>query len=811
MAQTWSEFKQRVNLLLEGEAGRIGVENSVLIRMKAGLRELQRLIPELVPVRVMSFGSEDVYKWGEGSTGCFRSKQPIERIVLVKTGTGSFVSEIPLLTTGHFRSLMSGQEIGLIYQPSDGTFFVHPSVEHGNELQFFYRECFCDFSDTDEVPYGDLEENAVAEYVRSNLERVINRDPGLAREAERSMLQWRNRLFAEFARMRRTTGRMFGYSSPVGASETADGVNQIDHDKAVEFAAVGDFGEYHGNSIAVSNLISWMKPDFFLALGDCNYPSGETVTLETTIRKLYSRYIPNYCFPVWGNHDLMSASDRVYGKPLMDLFGTRISGINSGKFYYHFTRGPVQIFVLNSGYTDGDPRELDDIFYGGVQGNWLKESLAESTAIWKIVVMHRPPYTSESTYTPGIPSMRWPFRAWGADLVISGHGHNYERLLVDGLPYIVAGTGGAALRGFGTPVSGSLVRLQKFGALRVTATKYNLQTAFYDSDKKIQDILTLNVDKVADDVCGRNPVELDPGSTSGGGIITVDPNTGIVTITPVIPPGGVGDGGDGSDNPATDPVSPNDPVDPPEDIITPYDTGIKLAMPIITPEDGSEVAGFPTLVTLDHELENVGIYYTLDGSTPSAATSTLYTGPVSVDTGETIKAIAVKTNYSDSDVAEATYSASSVFTSFTFHGDTGSDTVGRWSKFDPDGTTDHEWRLGLSVSTSLAIKSIAIYQTDSTGVWDSGQAWATVAALYPNTDTPWPNHTDTDVQTVYSLKAYDGVTALNTGFGTPLTTLTSGTYTIKLFGQPYTAASGFFRCVITLADDSKIKLMTSAS
>jgi hypothetical protein len=51
------------------------------------------------------------------------------------------------------------------------------------------------------------------------------------------------------------------------------------------------------------------------------------------------------------------------------------------------------------------------------------------------------------------------------------------------------------------------------------------------------------------------------------------------------------------------------------------------------------------------------IYYTVDGSTPSAS-STPYTAPVTIAASETIKAIAVASGYSDSAVASATYTIS---------------------------------------------------------------------------------------------------------------------------------------------------------
>ena len=61
--------------------------------------------------------------------------------------------------------------------------------------------------------------------------------------------------------------------------------------------------------------------------------------------------------------------------------------------------------------------------------------------------------------------MRWPFKAWGASIVLSGHDHDYERFSVDGLTYIVNGVGGASLRAFKTPIAGSQVRFAgEFGA-----------------------------------------------------------------------------------------------------------------------------------------------------------------------------------------------------------------------------------------------------------------------------------------------------------------------------------------------------------
>ena len=68
--------------------------------------------------------------------------------------------------------------------------------------------------------------------------------------------------------------------------------------------------------------------------------------------------------------------------------------------------------------------------------------------------------------------MRWPFAAWGADVVFAGHDHAYERSAADGIPYIVTGLGGASTYGFNAAIAESKVRFNEdVGATLVTLTK----------------------------------------------------------------------------------------------------------------------------------------------------------------------------------------------------------------------------------------------------------------------------------------------------------------------------------------------------
>jgi hypothetical protein len=87
--------------------------------------------------------------------------------------------------------------------------------------------------------------------------------------------------------------------------------------------------------------------------------------------------------------------------------------------------------------------------------------------------------------------MQWPFEAWGADAVIGGHDHTYERLQVGGIPYFVNGAGGQSLYPFGTPLPESIVRYNKdFGAMLVEADATSIRFRFMNTRGEVIDDVT---------------------------------------------------------------------------------------------------------------------------------------------------------------------------------------------------------------------------------------------------------------------------------------------------------------------------------
>ena len=245
---------------------------------------------------------------------------------------------------------------------------------------------------------------------------------------------------------------------------------------STRFAMIGDYGQASQPEADVAALVASWSPDFVVTAGDNNYPLGEAGTIDANIGQFYHAFIAPYrgafgagasenrFFPALGNHDWYTNAAAAW----LDYFT-----LPGNERYYDLVRGPVHLFVL-----DSDSNEPDGISAGSVQAEWLRAGLAASQSPWQIVVLHHTPYTS-SERDP-VPELRWPYAEWGADAVLTGHDHFYERLEVDGIPVLVNGLDGRSIYGFSTPVPESRLRFNgDFGALLAEAGADCLSLRFF--------------------------------------------------------------------------------------------------------------------------------------------------------------------------------------------------------------------------------------------------------------------------------------------------------------------------------------------
>ena len=133
---------------------------------------------------------------------------------------------------------------------------------------------------------------------------------------------------------------------------------------------------------------------------------------------------------------------------------------------------------------------------------WLRRALRGSSARWRVVFFHHPPFSTAQHDAPAT-WMRWPFRTWGADLVVSGHQHCYERVWRGGLTYVVNGLGGHSwiydnMRC--PPVGGSQARFNsRHGAMLLRANNTALRGAFFDVEGRLVDDFTVRAGPRAGD------------------------------------------------------------------------------------------------------------------------------------------------------------------------------------------------------------------------------------------------------------------------------------------------------------------------
>jgi hypothetical protein len=258
-------------------------------------------------------------------------------------------------------------------------------------------------------------------------------------------------------------------------------------DSTIMFAAIGDYGYKGVGEPETAKLVNGWNPDFIITLGDNNYPDGASSTIDRNIGQYFHDFIYPYTgkygagsptgenrfFPVPGNHDWKASGL----KPYLSYFN-----LPNNERYYDFVKGPVHFFAL-----DADPNEPDGESADSKQAEWLKAAMAKSASKFNIVYLHEPPYSSGKHGNNE--TTQWPFAAWGADAVLAGDDHDYERIIgpKDGIPYFVNGAG-AGRRDFHGHTKGSVVQFNKdFGAMQITASPRRMEFKFVEQDGTLID------------------------------------------------------------------------------------------------------------------------------------------------------------------------------------------------------------------------------------------------------------------------------------------------------------------------------------
>jgi hypothetical protein len=196
--------------------------------------------------------------------------------------------------------------------------------------------------------------------------------------------------------------------------------------------------------------------DRFLALGDIQYEAGGYQDFVDNYDRYFGGLLP-ITEPVPGNHEYGTADAAGYFR----YFGAAGHGPGG---YYSYDLGAWHIVALNSAICPaitGCPPDHPQI-------EWLRADLAASDALCTLAYWHHPRFDwlkyQNADWTEDYEFLRtkplWDLlSAAGADVVLSGHNHNYSRwtpmdadLQADatGIRQFIAGSGGRNLNNLGS-------------------------------------------------------------------------------------------------------------------------------------------------------------------------------------------------------------------------------------------------------------------------------------------------------------------------------------------------------------------------
>lgn len=314
--------------------------------------------------------------------------------------------------------------------------------------------------------------------------------------------------------------------------------DEVDDSSAAEeethvLAFIADWGktDNDGQAQAVQSLVRSWTPEYIITGGDNKYGMtfAEVLAAMTYYASMVEREL---MFPTWGNHDTDDSGG------IADILA-HFPYLPGDQRNYDVVLGDAHFFFRETHDSGANPPSAAELT---ASANWLRVRLSASTARWKIVVTQDPPHTSaESNDYPGHAASQLDYYGWGADLVLSGDSHQYERFdttCASRVPCIVCGLGGAVkVTGYRLPyVRGSAVRYAaKYGALKLTVSCSTLVVEFFNTDQELVDSLTLTQPTAAVDAPAGT--ELFRGVrhqalASGVHLVTVDVTTpGISFLT----------------------------------------------------------------------------------------------------------------------------------------------------------------------------------------------------------------------------------------------------------------------------------------
>ena len=237
----------------------------------------------------------------------------------------------------------------------------------------------------------------------------------------------------------RVTALAEGTAEIEATSEGVEGDARVDvwrpSDQPVVFVGAGDIATCTGLGDEQTARLLDQIPGVVFVAGDNAYPDGSDADYANCYEPTWGRH-KSRTRPIPGNREYLTPNATGY----FNYFGSAAGDPATG--YYSYDLGAWHILALNTQFTGKE---------GSPQAEWVKADLAANPKKCTLAVWHVPLFGPDSTSTRMKPVFDILYKA-GAELVINGHEHNYQRFAPQtangvadperGVREFIVGTGG---------------------------------------------------------------------------------------------------------------------------------------------------------------------------------------------------------------------------------------------------------------------------------------------------------------------------------------------------------------------------------
>jgi len=249
-----------------------------------------------------------------------------------------------------------------------------------------------------------------------------------------------------------------------GPSPTATHTPSSD---GVIFVGAGDIADCNRNGDDLTAMLLDNIPGAVFTAGDNAYPLGSTSSFNNCYQPTWGRH-KDRTWPAPGDNDYDTENASGY----FNYFGAAAGDPTKG--YYSYDLGEWHIIVLNS-----ECSAVGGCRPSSPQGQWLRADLSANQKACILAIHHEPLFSSNGG-DDDLVDFWEPLYEARADVVLSGHRHNYERFAQQspdgnfdpgrGIRQFVVGTGGSQLSTFDrAPIPNSQVRNDEtHGVLKFT-------------------------------------------------------------------------------------------------------------------------------------------------------------------------------------------------------------------------------------------------------------------------------------------------------------------------------------------------------